>query len=96
MAGSLCIAIPAFPHAVIQRDNNHQAIFLPIRTVAILTGAMQQAKSKCNCRIFPYELMIKHFHFLVEPAEFGKRHNAAASSGRRDFRNKFRQQLFGG
>ena len=63
------VAVPAYPHHIIQRGNNRQAIFLTEDDYHGSVAALQQAKSTCQCRLYAYVLMTNHVHLLVEPAQ---------------------------
>jgi len=63
------IAIPAYPHHIIQRGNNRQAIFFTPDDYRYYLDCLGQAKSKCQCRIYAYVMMTNHVHLLVEPRQ---------------------------
>lgn len=83
MARQPRITIPTFPHHIIQRGNNRQAIFFAEEDYRFFLDCLRQAKLKCACRIYSYVLMTNHFHLLVEPAEIGDLGRFMQSVGRR-------------
>jgi putative transposase len=83
MARSTRITVPAFPHHIIQRGNNRQAIFFTDNDYRFFLECLHQAKLKCFCRIYAYVLMTNHFHLLVEPLQIGDLGRLMQSVGRR-------------
>ena len=63
------ISIPAYPHHIIQRGNNRQAIFFSDDDYRYYMECMRQAKIKHRCRLYAYVLMTNHVHLLVEPSQ---------------------------
>ena len=77
------VAVPAYPHHIIQRGNNRQAIFFTEDDYHFYVAALQQAKSTCQCRLYAYVLMTNHVHLLVEPAQAEALGRFMQSVGRR-------------
>lgn len=77
------ITVPAYPHHIIQRGNNRQAIFFSDNDYRFFLECLQQAKLKCCCRIYAYVLMTNHVHLLVEPYQAGDLGRFMQSVGRR-------------
>jgi len=50
------IAVPAYPHHIIQRGNNRQAIFFTEDDYRCYIESLRQAKSTCQCRLYAYVL----------------------------------------
>jgi putative transposase len=69
MARSFRIALPGYPHHVIQRGNNRQAIFLSDEDYRFYLDCFRRAKEERRCRIYAYCLMSNHVHFLIEPSD---------------------------
>ena len=63
------ISLPFYPHHIIQRGNNRQAIFSKSIDYSIYLDCLGLAKEKARCRIFAYVLMTNHVHLLVEPSD---------------------------
>ena len=83
MARSPRIALPGYPHHVIQRGNNRQAIFLSDEDYKFYLGCFRKAKEERRCRIYAYCLMSNHVHFLIEPADSQGLSRLLQSVGRR-------------
>ncbi len=77
------LTIPAYPHHIIQRGNNRQAIFFTDDDYCSFLGYLRQAKLKCSCRIYAYVLMTNHVHLLVEPSQAEDLGRFMQSVGRR-------------
>ena len=77
------ITIPSFPHHLIQRGNNRQAIFFYDEDRRFYLRCLLQAKINCQCRIYSYVLMTNHVHLLVEPCGEGHLGRLMQSVGRR-------------
>jgi putative transposase len=77
------MAVPAYPHHLIQRGNNRQAIFFTEDDYRSYVAALQQAKGTCQCRLYAYVLMTNHVHLLVEPTQAGDLGRFMQSVGRR-------------
>ncbi len=77
------MTVSAYPHHIIQRGNNRQAVFFTEDDYRYYLAALHQAKSTCQCRIYAYVLMTNHVHLLVEPAQTGALGRFMQSVGRR-------------
>ena len=77
------VAVPAYPHHIIQRGNNRQAVFFTEDDYCFYVAALQQAKRTCQCRLYAYVLMTNHVHLLVEPVQAGDLGRFMQSVGRR-------------
>ncbi len=69
MARSPRIALPGYPHHVIQRGNNRQSIFLNDDDYKFYIDCLLKSKEELQCRIYAYCLMSNHVHFLIEPSD---------------------------
>lgn len=67
MARLARLALPGYPHHVIQRGNNRQAIFVSKGDYQILLELVEQSASKFDVLIHAYVLMSNHFHLLLTP-----------------------------
>ena len=83
MARSPRIALPEYPHHVIQRGNNRQAIFLSEADYKFYIDCFRRAKEERRCRIYAYCLMSNHVHFLIEPSDSQGLSRLLQSVGRR-------------
>lgn len=83
MARSPRIALPGYPHHVIQRGNNRQAIFLSEEDYRFYLDCFRRAKEERRCRIYAYCLMSNHVHFLIAPSDSQGLSRLLQSVGRR-------------
>jgi putative transposase len=63
------LSVPGYPHHVIQRGNNRQAIFATSADYQFLLDLLEQNARKLGVSIHAYVLMGNHFHLLVTPLE---------------------------
>ena len=61
------LTVPGYPHHVIQRGNNRQAIFLTAGNYEDLYGMLLENARKFGVDIHAYVLMSNHFHLLATP-----------------------------
>ena len=61
------LTIPGYPHHVIQRGNNRQAIFASIDDRQMLLDLLQENARKFGVALHAYVLMTNHFHLLATP-----------------------------
>lgn len=61
------LTVPGYPHHVIQRGNNRQAIFDSRANYEDLLGLLAENARKTGVAIHSYVLMSNHFHLLVTP-----------------------------
>ncbi len=61
------LTLPGYPHHVIQRGNNRQAIFLSSGDRQFLLDLLQENAEKFGVAIHSYVLMTNHFHVLATP-----------------------------
>jgi putative transposase len=61
------LTLPGYPHHVIQRGNNRQAIFDSNADYQTLLDLLCENAKKFNVAIHAYVLMGNHFHLLVTP-----------------------------
>jgi len=87
MARSPRIALPGYPHHVIQRGNNRQAIFLSEEDYTVYLDCFRKAKEERPCRIYAYCLMTNHVHFLIAPSDSHGLSRLLQSVGRRYVQN---------
>jgi putative transposase len=67
MARQPRLTLPGYPHHVIQRGNNRQAIFNSSADYQTLLGLLFDNAKKFNVAIHAYVLMTNHFHLLATP-----------------------------
>jgi putative transposase len=61
------LTVPGYPHHIIQRGNNRQAIFASSRDYQALLDLMHDNAKKFDVAIHAYVLMANHFHLLATP-----------------------------
>lgn len=61
------LTVPGFPHHVIQRGNNRQAIFASAADYETLLGLLANNAAKFGVALHAYVLMSNHFHLLATP-----------------------------
>jgi len=61
------LTIPGYPHHIIQRGNNRQAIFAANADYEALLGMIEEYAHKSGVAVHAYVLMSNHFHLLATP-----------------------------
>ena len=56
-----------YPHHVIQKGNNRQAVFLDDEDRHLYLRLLKKYTSQCSCKVNAYCLMINHIHLLLTP-----------------------------
>jgi putative transposase len=62
------LTVPGYPHHVIQRGNNRQAIFTSAQDYEALLQLLAENAVKFEVAVHAYVLMTNHFHLLATPA----------------------------
>jgi putative transposase len=62
------LTLPGYPHHIIQRGNNRQAIFLSSGDRQFLLDLLEENAEKFGVAIHSYVLMTNHFHVLATPS----------------------------
>ena len=60
---------PGYPHHIIQRGNNRQAIFSSAADYRHLLELLRTHARECQVAVHAYVLMSNHFHLLLTPQE---------------------------
>lgn len=60
--------MPEFPHHVIHRGNNRQAIFHRNTDYRFFMNTISEAKKEFNCLLYGYCLMSNHIHMIIQPS----------------------------
>jgi len=63
------IIIANYPHHIIQRGHNRQAVFTSEGDFLYYLATLQEWKDIYECRIYAYCLMANHVHLVIEPGE---------------------------
>jgi putative transposase len=61
------LTLPGYPHHIIQRGNNRQAIFTTTADYQVLLGLIDIHAKKFDVDVHAYVLMSNHFHLLATP-----------------------------
>jgi len=61
------LTLPGYPHHVIQRGNNRQAIFATPADYRLLLDLLEENAKKFGVAVHAYVLMSNHFHLLATP-----------------------------
>jgi putative transposase len=61
------LTVPGYPHHIIQRGNNRQAIFSGAADYELLLALIDEHARKQQVAIHAYVLMSNHFHLLATP-----------------------------
>jgi putative transposase len=67
MARLARLTVPGYPHHIIQRGNNRQAIFADAADYELLLQILDENARLFNVAIHAYVLMSNHFHLLATP-----------------------------
>jgi putative transposase len=61
------LTIPGYPHHIIQRGNNRQAIFASAEDYRELLALIEEHARSCQVAVHGYVLMTNHLHLLATP-----------------------------
>jgi putative transposase len=61
------LTVPGYPHHIIQRGNNRQAIFSSVADYRMLLALLDENAHKFGVAVHAYVLMSNHFHLLATP-----------------------------
>lgn len=67
MPRSARIIINDFPHHIIQRGHNRQAVFTSDDDYLFYLDNLQEWKKKFGCKVYAYCLMTNHVHLIIDP-----------------------------
>lgn len=62
------LTVPGYPHHIIQRGNNRQAIFSSTADYQMLLALLDENARKFDVALHAYVLMGNHFHLLATPS----------------------------
>ena len=63
------LTVPGYPHHVIQRGNNRQAIFASSADYMLLLTLLKESAQNFGVAVHAYVLMTNHFHLLATPEQ---------------------------
>ena len=69
MPRSARIVIRGYPHHIIQRGHNRQAVFVSDDDYLFYLDNLREWKEKLACKVYAYCLMTNHVHLIVDPGE---------------------------
>lgn len=81
------LTVPGYPHHIIQRGNNRQAIFSESADYELLLHLIDEHARKQRVAVHGYVLMSNHFHLLATPETAEGIPQLMQSVGRRYVRN---------
>ncbi len=81
------LTVPGYPHHVIQRGNNRQAIFVDDEDRRYMLNLLWEHASACGVAIHAYVLMDNHLHLLATPGTAEGLPRLMQSVGRRYVRH---------
>jgi len=81
------LTVPGYPHHIIQRGNNRQAIFSDAKDYELLLALLDENARKFQVAIHAYVLMSNHFHLLATPETVDGIPQMMQAVGRRYVRN---------
>ena len=81
------LTVPGYPHHIIQRGNNRQAIFSATADYELLLALIDEHARKQHVAIHGYVLMSNHFHLLATPETAEGIPQMMQAIGRRYVRN---------
>lgn len=81
------LTVPGYPHHIIQRGNNRQAIFASAADYQFLLDLLEENARKFGVDIHAYVLMGNHFHLLATPETTNALPQMMQAMGRRYVRH---------
>jgi putative transposase len=81
------LTVPGYPHHIIQRGNNRQAIFVDHADYELLLALLDEHARKQKVAVHAYVLMSNHFHLLATPETTEGIPQMMQAVGRRYVRN---------
>jgi putative transposase len=81
------LTVPGYPHHIIQRGNNRQAIFDGTADYELLLALIDEHARKAQVAVHGYVLMSNHFHLLATPETAEGIPQMMQAVGRRYVRN---------
>jgi len=63
------VVLPNYPHHVVQRGYNRQAVFIEETDYLYYLENLAEWKTTLGCKVYGYCLMTNHVHLIVDPGE---------------------------
>ncbi|PLX94602.1 MAG: transposase [Desulfuromonas sp.] len=73
MPRSARIALPNYPHHIIQRGHNRQTVFAESDDYRYYLDNLAEWKTFYNCKLYAFCLMTNHIHLVVDPGDNAER-----------------------
>ena len=67
MSRAARVVLPGYPHHVIQRGHNCDAVFIHAKDYRFYLNALEEWKTKLCCKVYAYCLMTNHVHIVIDP-----------------------------
>jgi putative transposase len=77
------LTLPGYPHHIIQRGNNRQAVFSSAADHQMLLRLLDESARKSGVALHAYVLMDNHFHLLATPSTVDGLPQMMQAAGRR-------------
>ncbi|MBI5617936.1 MAG: transposase [Gammaproteobacteria bacterium] len=61
------VVVPRYPHHVVQRGHNRQAVFVEVRDYLRYLETLKEFKDEFGVKVYAYCLMTNHVHLLLAP-----------------------------
>ncbi len=61
------VVLPGYPHHVVQRGHNRQAVFAEPHDYSYYLNTLKEWKGEYGVRLYGYCLMTNHVHLIIEP-----------------------------
>lgn len=61
------LALPGYPHHIVQRGNNRQSVFVDRQDYELMLSLLADQAQRWGVAVHSYVLMENHFHLLVTP-----------------------------
>jgi putative transposase len=61
------LALPGYPHHIVQRGNNRQTVFVNRQDYELMLSLLADQAQRCGVAVHAYVLMENHFHLLATP-----------------------------
>ena len=61
------IVITGYPHHIVQRGHNRQAVFISDDDYLFYLDNLREWKEKFGCKVYAYCLMTNHVHLIIDP-----------------------------
>lgn len=65
------VVLPGYPHHVVQRGHNRQAVFAEARDYERYLSTLREFKTEYGIKVYAYCLMTNHVHLLLAPSDRG-------------------------